>query len=70
MNAGSHATAVQEARRLVQALLVEQNVPGLSVAVAVGGALVWVEGFGYADVDRTPVTPRSGATELIHGSTV
>jgi CubicO group peptidase (beta-lactamase class C family) len=57
VDAGPHTGAVEEARRLARALLVEQNVPGLSVAVAVDGAVVWAEGFGYADVDRTPVTP-------------
>jgi serine beta-lactamase-like protein LACTB, mitochondrial len=46
-----------EARRLARALLVQENLPGLSVAVAVDGASVWTEGFGYAAVDRTPVTP-------------
>ncbi len=35
----------------------QENLPGLSVAVAVDGAIVWTEGFGYAAVDRTPVTP-------------
>ena len=31
--------------------------PGLSVAVALDGAIVWTEGFGYAAPDRTLVTP-------------
>lgn len=52
-----HAAAVEEARRLARALLVQENLPGLSVAVAVDGTIVWAEGFGYAAVDRTPVTP-------------
>jgi CubicO group peptidase (beta-lactamase class C family) len=29
------------------------------VAAAVDGAIVWTEGFGYAAVDRTSVTPRT-----------
>jgi hypothetical protein len=34
------------------------DVPGLSVAVAVNGEIVWAEGFGFANVGRrTPVTP-------------
>jgi len=57
IDAGNYAAAVDEARRLARALLVEENLPGLSVAVAVDGAIVWTEGFGYAAVDRTPVTP-------------
>ena len=57
VDAGRYVAAVDEARRLARALLVEENLPGLSVAVAVDGAIVWTEGFGYAAVDRTPVTP-------------
>jgi serine beta-lactamase-like protein LACTB, mitochondrial len=52
------AAAVEEARRAVRAGLVEQNLPGYSVAVGVGGELVWAEGVGWADVEnRVPVTP-------------
>jgi serine beta-lactamase-like protein LACTB, mitochondrial len=57
MNVAPHAASIEEARRLARVLLVDENLPGLSVAVAVDGAIVWAEGFGYADVDRTPVTP-------------
>ena len=57
VDAGRYVAAVEEARRLARALLVKENLPGLSVAVAVDGAIVWTEGFGYAAVDRTPVTP-------------
>ena len=57
VSAGPHAAAIAEARRLARALLVAENLPGLSVAVALNGAVVWAEGFGYADVDRTPLTP-------------
>jgi hypothetical protein len=62
-----HAAAVARARELVRAAVVEQNLPGLSVAVGIGlpsgasakgGTLVWAEGFGWRDVvTRTPVTP-------------
>jgi serine beta-lactamase-like protein LACTB len=49
---------VEQARRLARAGLVEQNLPGLSVAVGVGGGLVWAEGFGWADLEnRVPVAP-------------
>ena len=35
-----------------------QNLPGLSVAVGVGGDIVWAEGFGWADLEkRVPVAP-------------
>ena len=43
-----------------RALAATDNIPGLSVAVAVDGEIAWAEGFGWADVDsRTPVTPRT-----------
>ena len=53
-----HAAAIERARELVRAAVVEQNLPGVSVAVGAGGTLVWAEGFGWRDVvTRTPVTP-------------
>jgi hypothetical protein len=53
-----HAAAVERARELVRAAVLEQNLPGVSVAVGAGGTVVWAEGFGWRDVDtRTPVTP-------------
>ena len=49
---------MEKSRRLARALVAGDNLPGLSVAVAVDGEIVWAEGFGWADVDsRTPVTP-------------
>ena len=62
-----YASAVERARELVRAVVLEQNLPGVSVAVGAGlpagalakeGALVWAEGFGWRDVGtQTPVTP-------------
>jgi CubicO group peptidase (beta-lactamase class C family) len=53
-----YSGAVEEARRLVRALLVKENLPGLSVAVAMDGVTVWAEAFGWADVERrVPATP-------------
>jgi serine beta-lactamase-like protein LACTB, mitochondrial len=53
-----YAASVEESRRLARALVADDNVPGLSVAVAMDGEIVWAEGFGWTDVDRrTPVTP-------------
>jgi serine beta-lactamase-like protein LACTB len=50
--------AVDRARHTMRAGLAEQNLPGLSVAVGVGGDVVWAEGFGWADVQtRAPVAP-------------
>ncbi|MEO7156424.1 MAG: serine hydrolase domain-containing protein [Vicinamibacterales bacterium] len=52
--------AVDRARQMVRARLAEQNLPGASVAVAAGGAIVWAEGFGWADLEkRTPVEPQT-----------
>jgi CubicO group peptidase (beta-lactamase class C family) len=62
-----HAAAVERARELVRAAILEQNLPGVSVAVGAGlraeapateGTVVWAEGFGWRDVvTRTPITP-------------
>jgi serine beta-lactamase-like protein LACTB, mitochondrial len=52
------AAAVEQGRQLARAGLVRQNLPGLSVAVGVGGDIVWAEGFGWADMEkRVPVAP-------------
>lgn len=60
-----YAAAVDRARELVRAAIVEQNLPGISVAVGASAnetvpSIVWAEGFGWRDADtRTPVTPRT-----------
>jgi Beta-lactamase len=55
-----YAAAVERARELVRAAVLEQNLPGTSVAVGAGGTIVWAEGFGWRDVDtQTPVTPNT-----------
>jgi serine beta-lactamase-like protein LACTB len=52
------AGAVEQGRQLARAGLVEQNLPGLSVAVGAGGEIAWAEGFGWADLEkRVPVAP-------------
>jgi len=52
------ADAAEQGRQVVRAGLSEQNLPGLSVAVGVGGDIVWAEGFGWADLEnRVPVAP-------------
>ena len=54
------AGAVDQGRQIARASLVEQNLPGLSVAVGVGGDIVWAEGFGWADLEnRVPVAPET-----------
>ena len=55
--APQYAAAVERARKLVREAVLEQNLPGVSVAVGAGGTVVWAEGFGWRDVvTRTPVT--------------
>lgn len=50
--------AVEQGRQIARAGLAGQNLPGLSVAVGVGGDIVWAEGFGWANVEqRVPVAP-------------
>ncbi len=52
------AAAVDQGRQAARAGLVDQNLPGLSVAVGIGGDIVWAEGFGWADMEkRLPVAP-------------
>jgi hypothetical protein len=52
------AAAVDRARPMVRAAIVQQNLPGVSIAVGMGGGIVWAEGFGWRDVvTQTPVTP-------------
>ncbi len=65
--APQYTAAVERARELVRAAVLEHNLPGVSVAVGIGlpsvasakeGAVVWAEGFGWRDVvTRAPVTP-------------
>ncbi len=62
-----YAAAVERAREIVRSAVLEQNLPGVSVAVGAGlpsealakeGTIVWAEGFGWRDVGtQTPVTP-------------
>lgn len=58
--APEYAAAVERARQAVRAAVLAQNLPGVSVAVGAGGAVVWAEGFGWRDVGtKTPVTPNT-----------
>jgi serine beta-lactamase-like protein LACTB len=54
------ANAVAQGRQIVRADLAEQNLPGVSVAVGLGGEIVWAEGFGWADLEsRVQVAPET-----------
>ena len=50
--------AITQGRQAVRAGMTEQNLPGVSVAVGIGGGLVWAEGFGWSNLEtHAPVTP-------------
>ena len=56
--AAKWAGTVEQGRQVVRTALKEQNLPGLSVAVGLGGEIVWAEGFGWADLEhQEPVAP-------------
>jgi CubicO group peptidase (beta-lactamase class C family) len=44
VHAEQYSGAIEESRRLAHALLLEENLPGLSVAVARDGEIVWTGG--------------------------
>jgi CubicO group peptidase (beta-lactamase class C family) len=53
----AHRQAIATARALVRDSMTANGIPGVSVAVAVDGRVVWSEGFGFADVEnRVPLT--------------
>jgi serine beta-lactamase-like protein LACTB, mitochondrial len=57
---GQWTGAVENGRQIARAGLTEQSLPGLSVAVGVGGEIVWAEGFGWADLEnKTKVAPET-----------
>jgi CubicO group peptidase (beta-lactamase class C family) len=54
----AYRDAVEEGRSIARSLVAEEKLPGLSLAVAVDGEIVWAEGFGWADLEhQEPVTP-------------
>jgi serine beta-lactamase-like protein LACTB, mitochondrial len=62
--------AVEQARQIARTAVADQNLPGLSVAVGVGGDIVWAEGFGWANLEnRVKVAPdtrfRIGTTSTV-----
>ena len=57
---GPWTEAVTQARDLLIDRMEEQSIPGLSVAVGMGGEVLWSEGFGWADLEnRVPVWPET-----------
>jgi len=53
-----YAREIDQARTIVADLVRAKRIPGLSIAVAREGTIVWSEGFGLADLEqRVPVSP-------------
>ena len=50
--ADRYTEARQQARQLVAEFVAQDRIPGLSVAVAVQGQVVWSQGFGFADLEN------------------
>jgi CubicO group peptidase (beta-lactamase class C family) len=46
------AQNITQARKFADSLMKVQHIPGLSIAVALKGAVIWEEAFGYADLDN------------------
>ena len=58
--AGQAEAAIERGRAAVGEWMSGQGIPGLSVAVAKNGDLIWSEGFGFADVEnRVPASPKT-----------
>ncbi len=56
----SPETATERARAYVRGLIEKNKTPGMSVAVAVDGHIVWSEAFGEADLENhVPVRPET-----------
>lgn len=52
-----YRSAVKQARTSVEALAATTGIPGLEVAVAINGEMIWSEGVGFADLEqKVPVT--------------
>jgi len=51
---------VEESQMMILESMVDEMYPGVSIAVSLGGEVVWAEGFGYADLEnQVPVTTDS-----------
>ncbi len=56
--AAAYEGVVENGRSVARALVAEEKLPGLSLAVAIDGEIVWAEGFRWAHMEtETPVTP-------------
>ncbi len=44
--------AIQEGHRMLDSLQTNGSIPGIDIAVAINGEIVWSEGFGFADLEH------------------
>ncbi len=57
--AARYAAAAEQVQQHARDLIVDENLPGVSIAVAVDGELAWAEALGWSDLEeRVPLTPR------------
>lgn len=49
--AADHRNEIEQSRKIIAATMQKQHIPGLSIAVAIDGRIVWSEGFGYSDLE-------------------
>lgn len=57
---GRYKNAIEKSRRAIEKEMAEHRLPGVSVAVAIDGKIVWSEGFGMADLEnKLPVTTKT-----------
>ncbi|WP_416864958.1 MAG: serine hydrolase domain-containing protein [Imperialibacter sp.] len=47
-----YEVAIAESSRMIDSLMTAEKVPGIDVAVAINGEIVWSQGFGYADLEH------------------
>ncbi|MBL8271939.1 serine hydrolase domain-containing protein [Steroidobacter sp.] len=60
VSAMAQAASPPTLREQVQSVVEQERIPGLAIAVAKEGEMLWSEGFGYANLElKVPVTPRT-----------
>jgi len=57
LQAAGDEKAIHRGREVLRAVVSDGRAPGIAAAVAVGGQIVWSEGFGYSDLeDKVPAS--------------
>ena len=73
--ANSDAHLVEALKNSIPHIMRQNGTPGLGIALARGGEVIWEQGFGYADLEqKTPPTPQtvlhSGSMGKVYTATV